>query len=111
MTKEQLRKYRTIKKEHSQIEQRLRNLEKRPESEAEVLQPLREFYRAKLTELGEEQLRIERAIETLDPVEKDLIRLRYIDGLPWHRVAVGIQYSEAQTYRIHGDALRKLKKL
>lgn len=111
MPKEQLRNYRTIKKEYRHIEQRLRNLEKRPESEEEILRPLREFYAAKLEELTQAQLCIEHAIETLDPVERDLIRLRYIDGLPWHRVAAAINYSEQQTYRIHGEALQKLKKL
>ena len=111
MTKEQPRNYRTIKKEHRQIEQRLRNLEKRPESEEEILRPLREFYASKLEELVKAQLAIERAVETLNPVERDLIRLRYIDGLPWHRVAAAINYSEQQTYRIHGEALQKLKNL
>ena len=111
MTKEQLRNYRTIKKEHRQIEQRLRNLENRPESEEEILRPLREFYASKLEELVKAQLAIERAIETLNPVERDLIRLRYIDGLPWFKVAAGIHYSESEAYRIHGDALRKLKKM
>ena len=53
MTKEQLRQYRTTKKEYRQIEQRLRNMENRPESEEEILQPLREFYREKLAALDE----------------------------------------------------------
>jgi len=111
MTKEQLRNYRTLKKEHRQIEQRLRNLEKRPDSEEEILRPLREFYAAKLGELTQAQLAIERAIETLKPTERALIRYRYIDGLPWHQVAVKISYSEQQTHRIHSSALQKLKKL
>lgn len=111
MTKEQLRNYNTLKKEYRQIEQRLHNLEKRPESEVEILRPLREFYAAKLAELTAAQLAIEKAIETLKPAERQLIRLRYFDGLPWHRVAAGINYSEQQTYRIHGEALRKIQKL
>lgn len=111
MTKEQLRNFRAMKKEHCRLEQRLRALERRPESEEEILRPLREHYRSKLDELTQAQLEIERAIETLRPTERDLIRLRYLDGLPWFRVAAGINYSEQQTYRLHGAVLEKLKKL
>lgn len=111
MTKEQLRNYRTLKREKHQIEQRLRNLEKQPESEQEILEPLREHYREKLTALVTLQLSIENAIETLDPVERELIRLRYIDGKDWHQVCAGINYSWQQTHRIHAKILQKLEKL
>ena len=111
MTKEQLRNYRNIKKELRQIEQRLRTLEKRPESEEEILQPLREFYDSKLKELVDAQLTIENSISGLKPTERELVRLRYFDGLPWYRVAIIINYSEQQTHRIHSRILRKLEKL
>lgn len=67
MTKEQLRNYQTIKNEHRQIEQRLRNLERQPESDQATLQPLRECYSKKLEELVAAQLEIERAITVLAP--------------------------------------------
>lgn len=112
MTKEQLRKYRPMKKEQRQIEQRLRNLERRPEGDQETLRPLRECYAKKLEELVAAQLEIEKAIETLDdPTERMLVRLRYIDGLSWYRIMTTINYSEQQTHRIHARALIKLKKL
>lgn len=111
MTKEQLRNYQNLKKEYRQIEQRLRRLEERPKSEEDILQPLRDFYTGKLKELVTAQLCIEKAIETLEPVERDLIRYRYIDGLPWHIVAVKIAYSEQQTHRIHSHTLQKLKRI
>lgn len=111
MTKEQLRNYRKIKDEHAQIEQRLRNLERRPESEEEVLQPLREFYKEKLKTLTDAQLDIERAVETLDYTERTLVRLRYIDGLEWHQVCAAINYSWQQTHRIHARVLKKLEKV
>lgn len=111
MTKEQLRNYRKIKDEHAQIEQRLRNLERRPDSEEAILQPLREFYREKLKTLATAQLDIERAIETLDYTERSLVRLRYIDGMEWHQVCAGINYSWQQTHRIHARVLKKLEKL
>lgn len=111
MTKEQLRSYRTIKKEHSHIEQRLRAMENRPESEEEILRPLRELYREKLAALVTLQLSIEKAIETLDPTERELVRLRYIDGKEWHQVCAGINYSWQQTHRIHARILKKLERL
>ena len=111
MTKEQLRNYRKIKDEHHQIEQRLQALENCPESEEEILQPLRQFYREKLADLAALQLSIEQAIETLDYTERKLVRLRYLDGLPWYRVANSIHYGKQQTHRIHSRVLQKLEKL
>lgn len=111
MTNEQLRNYQPIKKEHRQLEQRLLSLEKRPERDQETLRPLRECYTKKLEELVAAQLEIERVIETLDPTERELVRLRYIDGLDWHLVARRINYSWQQTHRIHAKVLEKIKKL
>ena len=108
MTKEQLRSYQAIKNEKCQIEQRLRKLEKQPESEQENLQPLREFYQKKLDELVALQVSIEKAIDSLGPVEREIFRYRYIDGLEWHQIVAKINYSWAQTHRIHSAALIKL---
>lgn len=111
MTKEQLRQYKALKRESRRIEQRLRNMEKRPDCEQEALRPLKECYKTKLEALVAEALRIEAAIETLTPTERELVRLRYLDGLPWFRVAAGIHYSEQQAHRIHKETLQKLKRL
>lgn len=111
MTKEQLRQYQFIKKERRHLEQRLLCLESRPESEQEILRPLREYYTLKLEELVTAQLEVERVIETLTPTERELVRLRYIDGLDWHIVASRINYSWQQTHRIHARVLEKIKNL
>ena len=112
MTKEQLRNYQPMKKEQRQIEQRLRNLERSPESDQEALQPLRECYTKKLEELVAAQLEIESAIGTLeDPTERTILRLRYIDGLSWYKIMATINYSEQQTHRIYARALINLKNL
>ena len=111
MTKEQLRNYRKNKDEYTQIEQRLRSLERRPESDENILRPLRELYREKLKALATAQLEIERAIEHLDYVERKLVRLRYIDGLEWHQVCVAINYSWQQTHRIHARILKAIERL
>lgn len=111
MTKEQLRKYRPLTHEKTKIEQRLRSLERRPDSEAELIEPLRAFYHKKLAELVALQLDIEHAIETLEPIEREIVRLRYIDGLEWHQICAEINYEWTQTHRIHARVLRKLEKL
>ena len=110
MTKEQLRQYRSIKVETSQIERRLTELE-RIGHDDDLTQPLRDLYREKLKELVEGQLKIEKAIEDLNPIERELIRLRYFDGADWTEVAATINYEWAQTHRVHARALAKIKNL
>jgi DNA-directed RNA polymerase specialized sigma24 family protein len=110
MTKEQLRNYQAIKKEICHIERLLRNLEKQPEIERESLRQLRELYRGKLDALVALQVSIEEAIDSLDTVEREIFRYRYIDGLEWHQVAAKIHYSWTNTHRIHAAALIKLEK-
>lgn len=111
MTKEQLREYIPLRRECKRMEQRLRIIEQHPDAEKEIVEPLRAFYTEKLKELVQAQLDIEHAIETLGPVERDLVRLRYLDGLSWHKVCAKINYEWTQTHRIHSNALNKLGKL
>lgn len=75
------------------------------------LEKLRERYRNTLDELCDRQLQIEEMIESLEPLEKDLIRYRYIDGMKWKDVFKKIGYSQKQTFRIHNDILEKLEKM
>lgn len=110
MTKEQLRQYRSIKIETSQIERRIIELEMLGH-DYDIVQPLRDLYRQKLADLVEGQLKIEQAIESLNPTERELIRLRYIDGAEWMDVAETINYEWAQTHRVHARALAKIKNL
>ena len=110
MTKEHLRQYRSIKIEASQLERRIIELETLGH-DYDIVQPLRDLYRTKLTTLIEGQLRIEKAIEGLNPTERELIRLRYIDGVDWNDVAATIHYEWAQTHRVHARALAKIKNL
>lgn len=109
MTKEQLRQYRSIKTEASQIERRIAELEGC--GHYDVTDPLRELYRQKLEELVDCQLKIEKAIEELNPTERELMRLRYIDGAEWVEVCEAIHYEWTQTHRIHARALAKIKNL
>ena len=109
MTKEQLRQYRSIKIETSQIERRIAELD--GVEHHDITQPLRDLYREKLRELVDGQLKIEKAIEDLNPTERELMRLRYIDGVDWTEVAATINYEWAQTHRVHARALAKIKNL
>lgn len=131
MTKEQLRQYINIKREKEQLEQYLEELEtlmaspraqtvdgmpfntSKGESSVEILAikhlEIKNLYRAKVKELTEALCAIEKAIETLEPLERTLMRLRYIDGHKWEEVAVAIAYSWQQTHRLHKSALEKLR--
>lgn len=110
MTKEQLRHYRGIQIEISQLERRIVELEMMGHND-DVTQPLRDLYRKKLQVLIDGQLQIEKAIESLNPTERELMRLRYIDGADWTEVAATIHYEWTQTHRIHSKALNKIKNL
>ena len=110
MTKEQLRQYRSIKIETRQLERRIIELEMHGHN-YDILQPLHDLYREKLTNLIEGQLRIEKAIDSLNPTERELMRLRYIDGVDWTEVCATIHYEWTQTHRIHARALAKIKNL
>ena len=70
---------------------------------------LQEKYKDKLHQLNATLFEVEDMIDRLgDPVERRLMRCRYIDGLTWEEVCVEMNYSWRQTHRIHGTALDKL---
>ena len=110
MTKEQLRQYRSIKIEASQIQRRIEAMEGRSD-DIGVTEALRDLYREKLQVLVDCQIRIEKAIEGLNPIEREVLRLRYIDGAEWIDIAETINYEWAQTHRVHARALAKIKDL
>lgn len=132
MTKERLRNYQKLKHEQQQIQDQLTKVEAvlyYPKNQQLTGMPsapaegnpqedlaihhieLLEKYKAKMAELAAEQLAIEKAIDTLDPTARMLLRYRYLDGLPWEEVCVKINYSWNHTHRLHGAALQKLKEL
>ena len=109
MTKEQLRQYRSIQIEIRQLERRMIELEQN--GNYDIVHPLHDLYREKLVGLVKGQMKIEKAIEELNPIERELMRLRYIDGADWTEVAATIHYEWTQTHRIHAKALAKIKNL
>lgn len=131
MTKEQLKAYRELKKERDDLGRRITELEWEmygpraqcldgmprggpgenyiQEERMDTKGALLKVYREKEAELDAKLLTIEKAIAKLEPRERRLVRLHYIDGLTWEQVAVEMDYSWRQVHRIHGDALEKLK--
>lgn len=105
MTKEQLKGYRDIKRELSELKALMR------EAERLELDELRLLYINKRNELTDALREIEQAIETLGPTERTIMRLRYIEGRHWQDICLRIHYSWQQTHRIHAQALIKIKNL
>lgn len=132
MTKERLRQYQQLKREKDTLEERLEELESamtspriqkldgmphgQPQGGSlmdlliEQHLTLQAMYASKLRELNDALMDIEAAIESLtDPTERNLMRLRYIDGLKWEEITIAIGYSWQQTHRIHARALERLR--
>ena len=76
---------------------------------------LEALYLEKLAARNAQLLSIERAIDSLEiPGERLVLRCRYIDGCSWQRVCAEMAhlgYSERSVYRLHGEALLKLKEV
>lgn len=69
---------------------------------------LKEHYETlKERELGR-RLEIEAMIADLEPIERRVIRLRFMEGLPWASVNQKMIYSARQVQRFYGSALNKL---
>ncbi len=131
MTKERLRNYRAVRLEVTQLQDQIRQLRSALyaprssqltglppagsregsalESAVARLMELEGVYARTLVVLLTEQLAVETAIASLDSVERQLMRARYLDGRKWEEVCVVIGYSWQQTHRLHARALARLK--
>ena len=105
MTKEQLREYRAIKKELQTLEVLYKRVARTGDAE------MTERYEMLCQKANEELAAIESAIATLTPTERDLMRLRYIEGLSWQDICRRINYCWQWTHKIHASALQKIKNL
>ena len=52
---------------------------------------------------------IEATIASLPSADRELIRMRYIDGMRWEEISVELGYSYRHTHRQHGRILEKIK--
>lgn len=100
MTKADLRQYRSIERERREVAAKL---ERAPTDE------LRDKYAALSARLYAEQLRIEEAIDALPSVGRRLMRMRYIDGWGWRRIARTLYMSERNVYIMHAQMLTQLR--
>lgn len=80
------------------------------ESTKNTLNELVNKYEASFNSVYSNQLKIEKLIEDFDPIEKDLIRYRFFDGLRWEQVFIKLSYSQKQTFRIYKKILKKLER-
>nr|UVM81381.1 MAG: protein of unknown function DUF722 [Bacteriophage sp.] len=62
----------------------------------------------KLLELSQWILDMEESIEKLEPIERMIIRYRYINDLTFYQIGVKLNYSERHTKRLHRDILNKI---
>lgn len=130
MTKERLQQYRQLQRELRQIQGRITEVESAmysphnqrltgmpsahsPDDLMEKLvdrhRELETLYREKLMVITEELLAIEKAIATLDPTLRLLMRYRYIDGYRWEDICVKMNYSYQGVHKVHRKALRRLR--
>lgn len=105
MTKEQLREYKAIKKELQTLEVLHRRIERTGDAE------LTERYEALCHKANEELAAIENAIKGLPPTKRDLMRLRYIEGMPWPLISRRLNYSWQHLHRMHASALQEIRDL
>ena len=70
---------------------------------------LEEKYKVLLNDLLDKQRDIESIIESLDPLERELIRYRYIDGWSWHKIQIKFGCSRRTIFRLHSKILKKIE--
>lgn len=52
---------------------------------------------------------VEAVIELLPQKEKEVLRLRYINGLKWEQIAEKLKYTDRNVYLLHKAALDRIK--
>lgn len=130
MTKEFLKSYQAMKREREQLENEIKTLDaklKAPrvqnltgmpashngtgldESVARLIE-LKERYKQLEIRIAIDMLRIEDAIQRLDPTLRTIMRYRYIDGLKWEEVCCKVNYSWQNIHILHKKALQEIKR-
>ena len=73
------------------------------------IEELLSIYNKKQISLIEQQIKIEEAINKLDnSVDRNIMRLRYLEGMKWEKICVKVNYRWAQVHRHHKKILEKI---
>lgn len=125
IVRKRLALYRGLEKEMRQLEEEIAHLETRVyDVQAMVirdeargqrqnrsmdllvkLMAMRETYTQKWDEMIDMRFYIEEAIDALEPLERQLMRARYIEGKKWDDICTLICYSRRHVATIHENAL------
>lgn len=130
MTKEELLKYRGLKKEVEELKERIEMLkEKKTSIKSQIIsdmpvgsgksidiETLMVMIENAIEELARKEkdsidamLEIEECIDGLeDPFERYILRTRYIDCKSWEEICVLTNYSWRQIHRLHSNILKKI---
>ena len=133
MTEQDLRNYTSLKKELEQINERIQELEHAKYSISSPtwsdmptgghgdhdkigamltrIEEQTEMYWDKYKELLEIQSDIERKIEKLEPIERTVMRYKYLEGKTFEDIADIINYSFMTVRRIHKKSIKKLQEM
>ena len=133
MTKEELNKYTETKREIEIIEDKIEYLKEKKTSIKSMvitdmprgsnsendrlgillgeIEELLNIYNEKQIRLIKQQIKIEEAISILDdPIDRNIMRLRYLEGMKWEKICVEVNYRWAQVHRHHKSILEKICK-
>ncbi|MCH5184593.1 MAG: DUF1492 domain-containing protein [Oscillospiraceae bacterium] len=118
MVKDFLKKYDKLMKELKQMDQAVSELKKVRIIDLTDDSPLRpsivsiiDRYNKKIEDIITERTRLEDLIDMLDdPLERAVMRYKYIECMKWEDVCRKICYEWSQTHRIHRKALTHLEK-
>lgn len=132
MTKEELKEYIETKGEIKIIEEKIEFLKEKKtsiksmvitdeprccNSESDRLgkllgeiEELIDVYNKKQDKLFKQQMKIEKCIDKLDSAkERNIMRLRYLEGHKWEKVCVETNYSWEGIHKVHRRILNKIK--
>ena len=129
MTKKDLQQFRKLQIELESIEEQITRLDakikkatasfgmsprggKSADKEDRIIKllDLKEDYETRGGKIIAEQIKIEKELDKLsDPVEKAVLRYRYIDNMDWEDIQIMIGYERTNTYRIHDRAIKNLQ--
>lgn len=130
--KQRLKNYKQLVREIQRLEREIERLEAKATSITQSLEltgvrgsdisdrtmlidvsiELKDCLKNKVNILNKERLELEEIIDILDdPIERNLIRYRYIYDKKWEEVSCLVNYTYRQTMRIHGKILEKLRNM